>query len=70
VVLCSLGGCDHPACVVPLCRPCHGRYDRGELDLLPALEPRFRAELAHGLQHLGLVQLLGAGDERALGAGR
>jgi hypothetical protein len=31
----------------------------GELDLLPHLEPRYRAELAHGLLHLGLVALLG-----------
>ena len=54
----SLGGCDDPACVVPCCRVCHRRYDRGELDLLPHLEPGFRAELAHGLLHLGLVRLL------------
>jgi hypothetical protein len=25
----------------------HRAFDRGELDLLPYLEPRFRAELAH-----------------------
>jgi hypothetical protein len=55
----SLGGCDHPDCVVPLCRSCHRAYDRGELDLLPYLEPGFRAELAHGLLHLGLLRLLG-----------
>jgi hypothetical protein len=54
----SLGGCDHPDCVVPLCRVHHRRYDRGELDLLPYLEPRFRAELQHGLGHLGLLGLL------------
>jgi 5-methylcytosine-specific restriction endonuclease McrA len=54
----SLGGCDHPDCVAPLCRPCHRAYDRGELDLLSHLEPRFRAELAHGLLHLGLLRLL------------
>ena len=60
----SLGGCDHPDCVAPLCRPCHRVYDRRELDLLPYLEPRHRAELAQGLLHLGLLRLL----ERALGA--
>jgi hypothetical protein len=35
----SLGGCDHPDCIVPLDRRCHRAYDRGELDLLPHLEP-------------------------------
>jgi hypothetical protein len=54
----SLGGCDHPDCVVPLCRTHHRLYDRGRLDLLSRLEPRFRAELAHGLLHLGLLRLL------------
>jgi hypothetical protein len=54
----SLGGCDHPDCVVPLCRTHHRLYDRGRLDLLPRLEPHFRAELAHGLLHLGLLRLL------------
>jgi cytochrome c553 len=54
----SLGGCDEPDCVLALCRRCHRAYDRGELDLLPRLEPRYRAELAHGLRHLGLLALL------------
>jgi hypothetical protein len=54
----SLGGCDHPDCVVPLCRHHHRIYDHGELDLLPHLEPHFRTELAHGLTHLGLLRLL------------
>ena len=54
----SLGGCDHPDCVVPLCRVHHRRYDHGELDLTSHLEPRHRAELAHGLLHLGLLRLL------------
>ena len=35
----SLGGCGDPLCVVPACRRCHRAYDRGELDLLPYLEP-------------------------------
>jgi 5-methylcytosine-specific restriction endonuclease McrA len=51
----SLGGCGEPECVVPLCRRCHRAYDRGELDLLPHLEPRFRTELAHALSHLPLL---------------
>jgi len=54
----SLGGCDDAACVVPLCRRCHRAYDRGELDLLPYLEPRYRAELAHALTHLALLAVL------------
>jgi hypothetical protein len=54
----SLGGCDHADCVVPLCRAHHRRYDRGELDLLAALEPRFRRELAHGVLHVGLLRIL------------
>jgi hypothetical protein len=54
----SLGGCDQPDYVVPLCRVHHTGYDRGELDLLPHLEPSFRTELAHGLTHVGLLGLL------------
>jgi len=54
----SLGGCDDAACCVPLCRRCHRAYDRGELDILPYLEPAFRTELAHALGHIGLVGLL------------
>ncbi len=54
----SLGGCDESECVVPLCRRCHRAYDRGELNLLPHLEPRFRAELAHALKHVPLVAIL------------
>jgi hypothetical protein len=54
----SLGGCDHPDCVVPLCRPCHRAYDTGEFDLLPALEGIRRTELAHAVWHVGLVAAL------------
>ena len=35
----SLGGCDHPDCVVPLCWMHHRAYDTGRLELLPHLEP-------------------------------
>jgi 5-methylcytosine-specific restriction endonuclease McrA len=56
----SLGGCDEANCCVPLCRSCHRAYDRGELDLLPRLEPRFRAELAHALIHLPWSQSFNA----------
>jgi hypothetical protein len=51
------GGCDEPLCVVPGCRRCHRLYDTGKLDLLPYLEPHYRPELAHALEHLGLVGL-------------
>jgi hypothetical protein len=43
---------------VPLCRRCHRAYDRGELDLLPHLEPHFRPELARALTHLPLIAVL------------
>ena len=53
------GGCDHPDCVVPLCRfRCHRAFDDARLDLLAYLEPRHRSELAHALSHLGLIELL------------
>jgi hypothetical protein len=55
----SLGGCDDPACVVPLCRGfagegCHGDYDLGRVSLLPLLEPRWRVEQAHAVEHVGI----------------
>ncbi len=53
----SMGGCDSAECVVALCRQCHRSYDSGGLDLLPALEPRLRAEIAHAVMHVGLVGL-------------
>jgi hypothetical protein len=54
----SLGGCGDAACCVPLCRPHHRAYDRGELDLLPYLEPAWRAQLAHAVGHVGLIGAL------------
>lgn len=56
----SLGGCDHEDCVVGLCRDyygngCHKEYDEGRLSLLPHLEPGFRREQAHAVEHLGLA---------------
>jgi hypothetical protein len=54
----SLGGCGHTLCVVPVCRPHHRAYDRGELDLLPYLEPTWRAQLAHAVGHVGLIAAL------------
>ena len=44
--------------VVALCRSCHRRYDRGELDLVASLEPQHRAEAAHAVEHVGLVGAL------------
>ena len=44
---------------MPLCRrPCHCAYDSGELDLLPYLEPAWRAQLAHAVGHVGLIGAL------------
>ena len=54
----SLGGCGEVLCVVPLCRFHHRVYDRGELDLLPYLEPRWRSQLAHAVSHVGLMGAL------------
>ena len=54
----SLGGCGDPLCVVPACRAHHRAYDRGELDLLPNLEPAWRAQLAHAVGHVGLIGAL------------
>ena len=61
----SLGGCDHPDCVVPLCWTHHRAYDTGRLELLPHLEPLWRAEVAHAVSHLGLI-----GAVRRLAPGR
>ena len=54
----SLGGCGDPLCVVPLCRGHHRAYDRGDLDLLPHLEPGWRAQLGHAVGHVGLIGAL------------
>jgi hypothetical protein len=54
----SLGGCGHALCVTALCRRCHRAYDRGELDLLPYLEPAWRAQMAHAVGHVGLIGAL------------
>ena len=61
----SQGGCDHPDCVVPLCWTHHRAYDTGRLELLGHLEPRWRAEIAHAVSHLGLI-----GAVRRLAPGR
>jgi hypothetical protein len=44
--------------VVPACRFHHRAYDRGELDVLPYLEPAWRAPLAHAVGHVGLIGAL------------
>ena len=68
----SLGGCGDALCVVPACRRCHRVYDRGDLDLLPYLEPGCRAQLAHAVGHVGLIGALrrisGRREEPAGGA--
>jgi len=65
----ALGGCDQPDCVVALCRIHHRAFDRGALDLLPRLEPDHRRELAHAVEHLGLVGALRRVTGRRWGAG-
>jgi hypothetical protein len=45
-------GCDHPDCVIALCREHHEQFDKDELDLLPHLSGAgFEAELAHMQGH-------------------
>jgi hypothetical protein len=61
----SMGGCDQPDCVVPLCWMHHRAYDTGTLELLPHLEPCWRGEVAHAVMHLGLI-----GAVRRLAPGR
>jgi hypothetical protein len=52
------GGCDDPLCVVPGCRRCHRLFDKGQLDLLPDLVRKFRAEIAHAQMHMDPISLL------------
>ena len=55
----SLGGCDSETCVVPLRADVHRAYDERRLDLLPYLEAHgLRAELAHAVEHVGLLSAL------------
>lgn len=47
-----LGGCDDPACIVPLTRAEHRAFDAGQLDLLPHLVThQCVTEMAHMLAH-------------------
>ena len=48
-----------------LCWTHHRAYDTGGLELLPHLEPQWRAEVAHAVSHLGLI-----GAVRRLAPGR
>lgn len=72
------GGCDHPDCVIPLCRfvfdgsGCHRSFDNGELDLLPKLadSEAWQVEqahpiLCHGVSVVELVRRL-SGNQREL----
>ena len=52
------GGCDDALCVVPLCAGCHRKFDERGIDLVPYLERGYRAELAHAVEHLGLIAAL------------
>lgn len=47
--------CEAPECVVPMCWVHSRAYGAGRLDLLNRLEPRWRAEIAHAVAHLGLI---------------
>ena len=54
----ATGGCGDALCVVPTCRAHRRAYGRGDLDLLPYLEPAWRAQLAHAVGHVGLIGAL------------
>lgn len=45
------GGCDHPDCVVPLCRAHHRAYDKYGFNLDRHLGASFPLEIAHALEH-------------------
>jgi hypothetical protein len=49
---------EDPLRTVRLCRVHHDAYDAHELDLLPYLEPRHRAELAKAVEVHGLISTL------------
>lgn len=54
---CSAGADDELA-VIPLCPDHHREYDEDDLDLLPHLEPAYRAELAFAVERVGLLTTL------------
>lgn len=55
----SQGGCDHPDCVIPLCRPCHRAFDERGLSLEPVLaSPRYAAERAHMASHMSFARCI------------
>lgn len=54
----SLGGCGDALCVTALCRRCRRAYDRGELNLLPYVEPAWRQQVAYAVRHVGLIGAL------------
>jgi hypothetical protein len=55
----SLGGCDHPDCVIPLCRGCHRFFDEHALDLESVLAlPDFAAERSHMASHMSFARCI------------
>lgn len=54
------GGCNHPDCVIPLCRACHRRFDADRrIDLAPVLaSPEFAVERAHMASHMSFPECL------------
>lgn len=50
------GGCDHPDCVIGLCRLCHRAFDERRLDLLPIIAMNeYAAERSHMAAHADLL---------------
>ncbi len=44
--------------MVPLCWLHHRAFDTGRLAMLPYLEPLWRKEIAHAVEHVGLFGAL------------
>jgi hypothetical protein len=52
-----LGGCDHPDCLLALCRSHHRQYDHGQLKLAPYVVDGCERELRHAKEHVSAAVL-------------
>jgi hypothetical protein len=76
------GGCDHPDCVIPLCRPCHRAYDTrrvgapersaNESDFGPCVRvgPGTVGRQCRNSESLGEGEARAVGEREPLGSGR
>jgi hypothetical protein len=55
----SQGGCDHPDCVIALCRLCHRAFDERGMSLESVIAmPRYAAERAHMAGHMSFARCI------------